>query len=146
VSDDDLRKKLSMAEARLGELMNKCDELRDTNAARVARLTGMIAQGRALEGDLLEAQMEGQSREDLQQNAAINYEEKVVRPLREKVRQLEKAESRAEASKLEREAAEARRELDEFLTRCEHQEQALRERVSFLENASAKAQRRGRGL
>jgi len=135
-----------MAEARLGELMSKCDELHETNAARVSRLTEMIAEGKAVEGDLLEAQMEGQSREDLQLNAATSYEATVVEPLREEVRKLEMAEARAEASRLEREAAEARRELDEFLTRCENEERTLRERVSSLENASAKAQRRGRGL
>ena len=143
---DDLRKRLRMAEARLGELMSKCDELHETNAARVSRLTEMIAEGKAVEGDLLEAQMEGQSREDLQLNAATSYEATVVEPLREEVRKLEMAEARAEASRLEREAAEARRELDEFLTRCENEERTLRERVSSLENASAKAQRRGRGL
>ena len=140
----DLRGQLRAAEERLGRLAARCEELHEKNEERCSELVKMIEAGTAVEGDLREAQTDGEWREGMQQRAVVNYEECVVRPLRRRVQQLEVDEARAEIARLDREAAEARAGLEEFLKRAGEEERVLRLRVGRAEEESARLQRKVR--
>jgi len=137
----DARKRLAAAEERLSGLMNGCDELHEENRRRCEELARRVESGEALEGELLGEQVAGESREGIQRTAAMDFEERVVRPLRLEVQELELAEGVKEAARLDAEAIAARGALEEFLKRAGEEERGLRRRVSELEETSARMQR-----
>ena len=142
----DVRRQLAAAEVRLGELSNRCDELHEENAGRVARLAGEVAAGGAVEGDLLRAQVDGENLEMIGRKAVLSFEAGVVEPLRRRVEELDLAEMVAEARRLDGEAAAARGELEGFLRRAGEEERVLRGRVCRAEEGSAGLQRRAREM
>ena len=142
----DVRKELEAAERRFSELMLEYDELQDANRRRCEELVMKVAAGEALEEELLSAQTIAESRENIQRSAIINYEEQVVRPLCRKVRKLEISEGLAEVRRLDKEAAEARERLEDFLNEAGEREAGLRGHVNELEEESARVQHKIRAM
>ena len=137
-----LRKQLEAAEARLSDLLNKCDQLHDQNREHFAELARMIEAGEAPEGDLIAAQMQAEQRQMLIQRAALAYEQETVLPLRSRVRELEADEMRGDVRRLDDEAAAARTALSGFLAQSAEHERELRAAVSRAEESSAGLQRK----
>ena len=140
----DLRERLAAAERRLSELLDGCDTLHEKNELRCQELARDVAEGCALEGDLLAAQTEGETRALLQQRAAMSYEAEVVEPLRQKVAELDLQEMAADAQQQESKAGDARRALAEFLKSAGEQEAVLRRKVARAEESAAALQKKTR--
>jgi len=142
----DPRSQLASAQARLSDLYNKADAVAIECQERCKDLIRSIADGGALEGDLLAAQMQAEQRQSLLRKAALAYEQEVVLPLQQRVRQVEIDDLRAEITRLNTEAAAAHSALDDLLTRTDADQRRLTAAIARTEDHSARLQRKLRQL
>jgi len=142
----DLRSQLAAAEAKLRDLYDKADRIAIENDQHCKELIRAIADGCALESDLLAAQMQAELRQSLLKKAALVYEQEVFLPLQRRVRQLEIDDLRAEIARLNTEAAAAHTALDALLTRTDDDRRRLTATIAGTEDQSARLQRKLRQL